>query len=65
MMLYTRSNAVRSFFFIDFKQQYPDIDELTIQFKNYNGDFVDFNGVDHVLVFSIVTLNNNNTHLIS
>lgn len=52
-------------FFVDFKQHYPDIDELTIQFKNYNGDFVDFNGMDHVLVFSIITLNNNNTHLIS
>jgi hypothetical protein len=49
-------------FAFEFTGTYPDIDRLDIQFTDYDGNLIDFNGHNHTLIFCITTLNN---HLIS
>ena len=49
-------------FSFEFVGSYPDIDRLDIQFTDYDGNLIDFNGHNHTLIFCITTLNN---HLIS
>ena len=47
-------------FDINFTNTLPDIEYLDIQFTDYYGNLIDFNGQDHLLIFAITTLNNNN-----
>ena len=49
-------------FSFEFVGSYPDIDRLDIQFTDYDGNLIDFNGHNHTLIFCITTLNN---HLIA
>ena len=42
-------------FYIEYKKQLPDIDKLHIRFVNNNGDLIEFNGMDHLLIFCITT----------
>ena len=47
-------------FDISFTNTLPDIEYLDIQFTDYYGNLIDFNGHDHLLIFAITTMNNNN-----
>ncbi len=49
-------------FAFEFTGTYPDIDKLDIQFTDYDGNLIDFNGHNHTMIFCITTLNN---HLIA
>lgn len=40
-----------------FNPPLPRLQKLTIKFKTYDGNIVDFNGLDHYLDFEILTLN--------
>ena len=48
-------------FAFEFIDKYPDINNLQIMFTDYDGNLIDFNGHNHLLIFCITTLNN---HLI-
>ena len=45
-------------FALEFKNKLPDLDYLDIIFTDYYGNLIDFNGMNHVLIFSITTMNN-------
>lgn len=47
-------------FSFEFVNKYPDINNLDIMFTDYDGNLIDFNGHNHLLIFCITTLNNNN-----